>query len=321
VKHENINYVMVGGLVIAMFAVLFMVLVKVTGKNVATESYYVVYGDIAGVKEGTAVTFGGYTIGQITDIQPVRKDGKTRFKLTLAIDQQWRLPVDSVARVASPGILSDKTIDVVEGSSQDMIPAGAEIRGQESADLFSAVDEVAFEIKDLSENSIRPMLQKFSNSVDTISNRVDNIGGQLDKGVPDLMANANRFMIELNKNVDRLSLLLNDSNQKHLSTAFTNMDTLTQNLAGVSRRLNETVDQFDKLIVSYKNVADSNDEQIQKAIRDLQKSLNTVAENIDSIVYNLDTTSRNVNEFSRQIRNNPGLLLGGKAPKDIGEAR
>jgi len=312
---------MVGGLVIAMFAVLFMVLVKVTGKNVATESYYVVYGDIAGVKEGTAVTFGGYTIGQITDIQPVRKDGKTRFKLTLAIDQQWRLPVDSVARVASPGILSDKTIDVVEGSSQDMIPAGAEIRGQESADLFSAVDEVAFEIKDLSENSIRPMLQKFSNSVDTISNRVDNIGGQLDKGVPDLMANANRFMIELNKNVDRLSLLLNDSNQKHLSTAFTNMDTLTQNLAGVSRRLNETVDQFDKLIVSYKNVADSNDEQIQKAIRDLQKSLNTVAENIDSIVYNLDTTSRNVNEFSRQIRNNPGLLLGGKAPKDIGEAR
>lgn len=320
-KHENINYVMVGGLVIAMFAVLFMVLVKVTGKNVATESYYVVYGDIAGVKEGTAVTFGGYTIGQITDIQPVRKDGKTRFKLTLAIDQQWRLPVDSVARVASPGILSDKTIDVVEGSSQDMIPAGAEIRGQESADLFSAVDEVAFEIKDLSENSIRPMLQKFSNSVDTISNRVDNIGGQLDKGVPDLMANANRFMIELNKNVDRLSLLLNDSNQKHLSTAFTNMDTLTQNLAGVSRRLNETVDQFDKLIVSYKNVADSNDEQIQKAIRDLQKSLNTVAENIDSIVYNLDTTSRNVNEFSRQIRNNPGLLLGGKAPKDIGEAR
>jgi len=312
---------MVGGLVIAMFAVLFMVLVKVTGKNVATESYYVVYGDIAGVKEGTAVTFGGYTIGQITDIQPVRKDGKTRFKLTLAIDQQWRLPVDSVARVASPGILSDKTIDVVEGSSQDMIPAGAEIRGQESADLFSAVDEVAFEIKDLSENSIRPMLQKFSNSVDTISNRVDNIGGQLDKGVPDLMANANRFMIELNKNVDRLSLLLNDSNQKHLSTAFTNMDTLTQNLAGVSRRLNETVDQFDKLIVSYKNVADSNDEQIQKAIRDLQKSLSTVAENIDSIVYNLDTTSRNVNEFSRQIRNNPGLLLGGKAPKDIGEAR
>lgn len=320
-KHENINYVMVGGLVIAMFAFLFIVLVKVTGKNIATESYYVVYSDVAGVKEGTAVTFGGFSIGQVTDIKPVRQDGKTQFKLSLAIDQQWHLPVDSVARVASPGILSDKTIDIEEGASHDLLKAGAEIRGQESANLFSAVDEVAFEIKDLSENSIRPMLQKFSNSVETISNRVDNIGGQLDKGVPDLMVNADRFMTELNKNVDRLSAILNDSNQKHLSTTFTNMDALSQNLVGVSRRLNDTVSQFDKLIATYKNVADNNDEGIQKAIRDLQKSLNTVAENIDSIVYNLDTTSRNVNEFSRQIRNNPGVLLGGKAPKDIGEAR
>jgi phospholipid/cholesterol/gamma-HCH transport system substrate-binding protein len=312
---------MVGGLVIAMFAFLFFVMVKVTGKNISTESYYVVYGDVAGVKEGTAVTFGGFAIGQVTDIQPIRQKGKTLFKLSLAIDRQWHLPVDSVARVASPGILSDKTIDVEEGASQDLLPAGAEIRGQESADLFSAVDEVAFEIKDLSENSIRPMLQKFSNSVETISNRVDNIGGQLDKGVPDLLVNANRFMTELNKNVDRLSSILNDKNQKHLTSAFNNMDVLSQNLVGVSQRVNETVSQFDKLIATFKNVADNNDDEIQKAIRDLQKSLSTVAENIDSIVYNLDTTSRNVNEFSRQIRNNPGVLLGGKAPKDIGEAR
>lgn len=320
-KHENINYVMVGGLVIAMFAFLFMVLITVTGKNVATDSYYVVYGDVAGVKEGTAVTFGGFAIGQVTEIKPVRKNGKTLFKLSLAIDQAWRLPNDSVARVASPGILSDKTIDIEEGSSGNMLKTGEEIRGVESASLFSAVDEVAFEIKDLSENSIRPMLQKFSNSVDTISNRVDNIGGELDKGVPDLMVNANRFMTELNKNVDRLSVILNSANQQHLSTAITNMDTVSQNLVEISNRLNATVSQFDKLIVAYKNVADNNDEDIQKAIRDLQKSLNTVAENIGSIVYNLDTTSRNVNEFSRQIRNNPGVLLGGKAPKDIGEAR
>jgi phospholipid/cholesterol/gamma-HCH transport system substrate-binding protein len=321
VKHENINYVMVGGLVIAMFAFLFVVLVKVTGKNVSTETYYVEYSDVAGVKEGTAVTFGGFGIGQVTAIKPVRKDGKTMFKLVLAIDQQWQLPVDSVARVASPGILSDKTIDIEEGASQEMLKAGTEIRGQESASLFSAVDEVAFEIKDLSENSIRPMLQKFSNSVDTISNRVDNIGGELDKGVPDLLVNANRFMTELNKNVDRLSVILDDANQQHLSTTFNNMDTLSHNLLGVSKRLNETVSQVDNLIAAYKNLADNNDKEIQKAIRDLQKSLNTVAENIDSIVYNLDTTSRNVNEFSRQIRNNPGVLLGGKAPKDIGETR
>ena len=312
---------MVGGLVIAMFAFLFVVLIKVTGNNVDTESYYVVYSDIAGVKEGTAVTFGGFGIGQVTAIKPVRVDGKTVFKLSLAIDRQWQLPVDSVARVASPGILSDKTIDIEEGASLEILRVGAELRGQESASLFSAVDEVAFEIKDLSENSIRPMLLKFGNSVEAISNRVDNIGGELDKGVPDLLSNANRFMTELNKNVDRLSAILNDSNQRHLTSALVNIDTLSDNLVGISHKLTDTVGQFDKLIVAYKNVADNNDEDIRKAILDLRKSLNAVAENIDSIVYNLDTTSRNVNEFSRQIRNNPGVLLGSSPPKDIVEAR
>jgi phospholipid/cholesterol/gamma-HCH transport system substrate-binding protein len=321
VKHENINYVMVGSLVIAMFAILFIVLIRVTGQNVDTQSYYVVYGDISGVAEGTSVTFGGFAIGQVTAIQPVRLQGKTLFKLNLAIDEQWKLPVDSVARIASPGILSDKTIDIVEGSSKDMLQAGAEIRSQESADLFAAVDEVAFEIKDLSENSIRPMLEKFSQSIDNVSKRIDNIGGELDKGVPDLLVSANRFMTELNNNVDRLSAVLNDSNQKNITSAISNIDSLSQNLVGISQRLDGTITQFDKLIVSYGSVVDNNDEDIRKAVLDLRKSLNAVSENIDSIVYNLDTTSRNVSEFSRQIRNNPGVLLGGSPPKDAGEAR
>ena len=320
-KHENINYVMVGVLVIAMFAILFVVLLRITGQNVDTESYYVVYGDIAGVAEGTSVTFGGFAIGQVTSIKPVRVNGKTLFKLNLAIDQQWKLPVDSVARIASPGILSDKTIDIVEGGSKQMLQSGTEIRGQESASLFAAVDEVAFEIKDLSENSIRPMLEKFGKSIESVSSRIDNIGGELDKNVPDLLGNANRFMTELNNNVDRLSAILNHSNQKHLTSAISNIDSLSQNLVGVSQRLDKTITQFDKLIVTYSSVVDNNDEDIHKAILDLRKSLNTVAENIDSIVYNLDPTSRNVNEFSRQIRNNPGVLLGGSPPKDIGEPR
>jgi phospholipid/cholesterol/gamma-HCH transport system substrate-binding protein len=321
VKHENINYVMVGTLVIAMLAILFIVLIRVTGQNVDTESYYVVYGDIAGIAEGTSVTFGGFAIGQVTAIQPVRIKGKTLFKLTLAIDEQWKMPVDSVARIASPGILSDKTIDIAEGNSEEMLQSGDEIRGQGSADMFAAVDAVAFEIKDLSENSIRPMLEKFSQSVETVSNRIDNIGGELDKGVPDLLVSANRFMGELNRNVDRLSAILNDSNQQNLTSAITNIDSLSRNLVGLSQRLDNTITEFDKVIVNYGSVVDNNDQDIRKAVLDLRKSLNTVSENIDSIVYNLDTTSRNVSEFSRQIRNNPGVLLGGSPPKDIGEAR
>lgn len=320
-KHENINYLMVGALVITMFTILVVVLVKVTGQNGDTSPYYVVYGGIAGVEEGTSVTFGGYTIGQVTSIKPVNVNDKIAFKLNLAVAEQWRLPVNSVARIASPGLLSDKTIDIVQGNSKEILKPGDEIRGQESASLFAAVDEVAFEIKDLSENSIRPMLQKFSNSVEAISLRIDNIGGELDKGVPDLVANANRFLVELNKNVDRLSNIMSQSNQAHITSAITNIDSLSKNFNQVSTRLDETVNQMDKLVASSNKLVDNNDEDIRAAMISLRKSLGSIAENVDSIVYNLETTSRNVNEFSRQIRNNPGVLLGGTPPKDAGEPR
>ncbi|WP_455205153.1 MlaD family protein [Kaarinaea lacus] len=320
-KQENINYFMVGSLVIAMLMFLFFVLMRLSGPSGDTETYQVIYSDIAGIKEGTAVTFGGYTIGQVTGIAPVRDNGKTQFKLILAINDAWQLPTDSVARIASPGILADKTIDIAEGDSKEILKPGSVLSGQESASLFTAMDEVAYEIKDLSENSIRPMLEKFSTSIETVSQRIDNIGGELDQGIPQLIVNADRFLVELNNNVDQLSKILDSANPKRVSNIVNNIDTLSGNLLKTSAHLDQTITEFDGLIANYNSLATSNDENIKQTVVDLRKSLAIVSQNIDSIVYNLDTTSRNFNEFSRQIRMNPGVLLGGSPPKDAGEAQ
>ena len=91
-KHERVNYLMVGSLVIGMFILLLVVVLRLSGQNVETETYYVIYSDISGVKEGTAVTFGGYTIGQVKTIVPVRNNGKTQFKLMLVVNKDWNLP-------------------------------------------------------------------------------------------------------------------------------------------------------------------------------------------------------------------------------------
>jgi phospholipid/cholesterol/gamma-HCH transport system substrate-binding protein len=223
-----------------------------------------------------------------------------------------------VARVASPGLLSDKVIDLVEGADAQTLAPLSVIQGQESADLFAAVDEVAFEIKDLSANSIRPMLQKFSASVDAISQRIDNIGGELDKGIPTIIDNADRFLVELNRNVDRLSEILNSSNEQHLANTLSNMDNVSKNLVVLTGRLDTTIGEFESLTKNSNSVVENNHQDIRQSVVDLRKSLNAISQNIDSIIYNLDTTSRNFNEFSRQLRMNPGVLLGGSPPEDAG---
>ena len=60
---------------------------------------------------------------------------------------------------------------------------------------------------------------------------------------------------------------------------------------------------------------------LQQTVADLRHLLEQVSRYSDGILRNLDSTSRNMSEFSRQIRENPGRLIGGSAPKDTGVRR
>ena len=60
---------------------------------------------------------------------------------------------------------------------------------------------------------------------------------------------------------------------------------------------------------------------LQQAVVDLRNVLEQVSRYSDDILQNLDSTSRNMSEFSRQIRENPGRLIGGSAPRDTGVRR
>ena len=53
---------------------------------------------------------------------------------------------------------------------------------------------------------------------------------------------------------------------------------------------------------------------VKKSFSDTRYVVESIARNIDSINQNMNGAARNLNEFTRQIRNNPGLLLGGSAP-------
>ena len=63
------------------------------------------------------------------------------------------------------------------------------------------------------------------------------------------------------------------------------------------------------------------DDVLHTAIAELNYSLEAVSRNIDAILANIESATRNASEFSRQIRENPGRLLGGAAPRDSGVSR
>jgi phospholipid/cholesterol/gamma-HCH transport system substrate-binding protein len=308
-KQDNINYFMVGSLVLGVLVLLLVVLVRLTGQQGDTESYYVTYNTITGIKRGSAVTFGGYQIGQVDAITPVNVDGSTRFKLELAVQQGWPIPQNSTARIISPGLLSDPQVDISEGSSPERLSPGGTLHGREAANLFAAMDTVAYEFQDLSEHSIKPLLKNLSQRIDSVSHRIDDIGGDLDEGVPQVITRVNTLLSSLNRSAGQLETILGDNNQQHISSLFKNADQMSAKLLDLSQSFDKVVAQLDQMLDSSNKLLQGSSDDVRQSVISLRNALHVVSQNIDTIMYNLNASSRNVNEFSHEIRNNPSVLL------------
>jgi phospholipid/cholesterol/gamma-HCH transport system substrate-binding protein len=308
-RKDNVNYLLVGSFVLLMFGVLLVLVYRITGRQADTDTYYVRYGNISGVKVGTAVTYGGYQIGQVDEVEPVRAKGRTRYRLSLAIKAGWQIPEDSVARIVSPGLLSSNIIDIREGKSTASLRPGARINGQEEVSIMTVLNSMAFELKDLSDHSIKPLLNNLNRQVATV-------GTDLRRRIPEITASTSQLLARLNRSAERLNDVLGDENRSHVNNVLANADKVSRNLANLSSEFARVRDQLDRLLRNSNQLLDHNRKDIRASVVALRTSLDTVSRNINTVVYNLRSTSRNMNEFSREIRANPGLLMGGTPPRD-----
>jgi phospholipid/cholesterol/gamma-HCH transport system substrate-binding protein len=88
--------------------------------------------DAGGVRRGDPVQMRGVNIGRVMSFT-MAPDGVI---LGLEIEGEWRFPVDSRTRLASSGLLGGRTVEVVEGTSQELLPQGGQMRGEKEEGLL-----------------------------------------------------------------------------------------------------------------------------------------------------------------------------------------
>src|SRR5579859_7566995 len=178
-KRDNVNYVLFGVLVLAAFVVLIGALVMITGRGGASTAYFTHYHNVTGLRYGAPVFYEGYRIGQVGAIAPERTDKGVRYKVEIDVRRDWPIPKDSLAKLTATGLLADVAIGISEGASKDMAPAGSELEGRETADIFAAVNELAGEMTELTRNQIAPLIKNLSQHVDSIASVIDTNTPQL----------------------------------------------------------------------------------------------------------------------------------------------
>ncbi len=119
--------ILFGGLVMVLAAGL--VAVAFAGSRVGSDSGgYVIlahFGQVDGITLGSEVTLAGVPVGAVSGLS---YDAATRQAVvTMTLDQDYRLPVDSAALVVQVGLLGQKFIKIEPGAEDEMLESGGDI--------------------------------------------------------------------------------------------------------------------------------------------------------------------------------------------------
>ncbi len=326
-RSSKINYLIVGLFVIVMIATLVTSVAMLTGRTGAVDNYYTYYSNVTGIKFGTQVVYEGYPIGQLETITPEEKDGRMRFRIDFSVFQGWRIPKDSIVEIEAPGLLAAVTLAIQAGVSTEPVEPGQQVVSKERSDVFAVVSSVAGQLGDLMDTNIKPLLDNVNEAVGTINEAVGSINRIIEeeglslfadareitedlsdlialmaKRVPKIADNIEEFSGKLNDTADELQKLMTPETRAKIEAVIANLD--------------QVIRSMDALMKDVNTVVLSEDGDLRKAMGETRYIVETVSRYIDTINQNMDGAARNMYEFSRQIRQNPGLLLGGQPPKD-----
>jgi phospholipid/cholesterol/gamma-HCH transport system substrate-binding protein len=294
-KRETVNYTLVGLVVLVAIGLLLGTLFAITGRSGATSTYIATYRNVTGLSFGAPVFYQGFRIGQVESIEPVRTDGRTSYNVELSVRRDWPIPADSVAQLASSGLLADVSIAISEGSATEILQPGSAITSREGADVFAALNELAGEVTSLTRTRITPL-------VENLSKRVDSISQNFDAQTPVLLADAAGLLKRLNAAAESVNLVLGPQNRG-------NIEQTLASIRAVARDLEDTQAKLDQLVTDAGSIAAENRPIVRDSIRDLSQITTALARRIDAISHNLESSSRNLDEFTREIRKSPNRLL------------
>lgn len=293
-KRDGINYVLVGAAVVAAFGLLLATLLVITGRSGRATDYHVYYENVTGLGFGAPVFYEGFRIGQVSEILPER-NGKTRYRVELALRSDWPIPEDSVALLQSSGLLADVSVGIQEGESRTMLAPGAELRGMEGGDIFVAMNELAGELTILTRDRVKPLIEN-------MAMRLDSITSTLDSRLPALVQETQTLMERLNAAAASINDLVAAPNREAIASTL-------RDVRQVAAELKTTQARADALLVSLNATVDENRPELRQAVLDLEQTVGTIASRIDAITHHLESSSRNIDEFAREIRRNPNRLL------------
>lgn len=252
------------------------------------------YPDVCGLTASAPVYFKGYKAGTVSSIEYDRESGE--FLVTCTVDRGFGLSAGTRMVIYSVDLLGGKGVELVPGTSAEILDDGAVIPGETRPDLLASVGD-----------EILPLAGKISSAVDSLNVTVSSINRILGKENRDGLAAAIGHIDRTMANIESISSVIGGRSDE--------IDGLLANLHDVSASLASVMEKADTAMADIGNVAAALDES---DIRGLVTSFRELADSVrdpdgsvgkllaDGGVYDsLESLLADIDSLVRQIEENP----------------
>ena len=242
-------------------------------------TFYAQYDYVNGLVAANPVSIKGMKVGQVKTLYFSKKDlGK--IVVELIIENDYPIPVNSIAKIVSTGLIGSKEIEIELGDSKKLLDNGDTLKALTEATLGEEVNRQLLPLKRKAENLI--------SSIDTVATIVQAL---LNKNTRDNLVEAIEHVKDALQNLAHTTYNIDtlvETQRKHLASIISNVESISTNLR-------QNNDKIKNILTNFSNISDS----IAKA------NIPAVFNNVNRTISDLNLAIGKINRKEGTV----GLLL------------
>ena len=248
------------------------------GQNIflTNNTYYAYYDDVTGLMESSRVKLRGVEVGNVRTITLL--NDKVEIEISIDAEYADMIPANSVAEVASAGLMGGMEVYIIQGDSEEIMQDGGTFEGRMRPDMIGSLADKGGELLDglnVTVESINTLLGDNSEGIGQLISNLESVTASINQmlaasssDIEGAIGNLHAFTTTLAENSARIESML--ANLENFSGELADADIVGQ--------LSATVDSLNAVLGTLQSTEGSAGKLLNDA--ELYNSLTTASDNL-----------------------------------------